>query len=183
MSGRESPGEAGGARGDPSPGSTGEERRGPISARISQAASEGQRVGIALGAFGLIHAGTIRFLDTARAACDRLFVAVLAQTPPSAGVCGNSTNLLRPEERVRILNLLRETDGAELVAPGGAALEEWRRAAPRAVWMISTAENDVDDSTIARLQELGATVKAIPGEGACSTRSLLARIQRRKDGT
>ena len=183
MSGRESPGEAGGARGDSSPGSTGEERREPVLARMSRAASEGERVGIALGTFGLIHAGTIRFLDAARAACDRLFVAALAQTPPPAGVCGSSTNLLHPEERVRILNLLRGTDGAGLVAPGGAALEEWRRAAPRAEWMISAAENDVDDSTIARLQKMGTTVRAIPGEGACTTRSLLARIQSGKDRT
>ena len=144
--------------------------------RLAACARSGERIGFALGTFPLIHAGTVVYLRRAREGCDRLFAIVL----PGEGEqdTGEGT-LLRPSERVRVLEMLVEVDGAiRIDLPDAPTLEEVHTAAPAAVWMRCTAENDVDDTTLRRLAQVGIEVNAVDAGQECTTRAILERVAR-----
>lgn len=148
-------------------------------AKLRRCAAEGLRVGIAVGAFALIHAGTVRFLRRARERCDRLFVAIVPQRRPPEG-SGKAENLLRPDERRRILAMMEEVDGALLLdRPEDLDADAWRRAAPDAAWMWSEAENDLDPPTREEWSRQGLEPEPISdGQEGCTTRLLLERLAR-----
>jgi cytidyltransferase-like protein len=131
-------------------------------------------VAVALGSFGLIHAGTIRFLRQACAAADRLFVAVLPEAAAAEG-------LMRPQERLRVLKALEEVAGADFLPLDPAALDQWKQAAPEAPWFRCAAENDVAPETLARLAETGLNVRSLEDTGECTTAALLERMGRGKE--
>jgi glycerol-3-phosphate cytidylyltransferase-like family protein len=147
--------------------------------RIRQCAAEGQRVGIAVGAFGLIHAGTIRFLKQASNRCDRLFVAIVSGdvTPFSPDAAAQIARLLRPDERERILGMTDGVEAASLVDPQ-ADLAAWVAAAPQAVWFLCQSEADLAAPVRDRLEALNVTVEMLPGDATCTTLDVLARLAR-----
>lgn len=151
-----------------------------VVARLGQCAARGERIGVALGVFGLIHAGTIAFLRQARARCDRLFVAVLPE-PERVEGAERAAELLRPDERLRILALVEgvEAGGVALLA-GGSPQEPrtWRQAAPEAIWMCAAAEEDVSATVRADLAQLGVELSALAGTETCTTRAVLERLAR-----
>ena len=146
----------------------------PILQQLAQATSEGAHLGIAVGSFGLIHAGTVRFLQEARCRCDRLFAAVLA-LPRDQGEDGG---LLRPDERLRILKLLCNIeDAGEISPPGAGDLEAWRQAAPNARWMVFAAEdNDPARAAATCLQAVGLDPVGIQETEHCTTAAVLQRM-------
>ena len=148
--------------------------------QLVQCTAKGLKPGIALGVFGLIHAGTIEFLRHARKECDRLFVAILPV--PSNSVASDKTSaLLRPEERVRILSAFVEVEAAGLVEEtGNPSLKALCEAAPQAVWFSSKAENDVDEATADRLGKLGSPLQVSTPHASCTTAALLERMVRGK---
>lgn len=148
-------------------------QRIPLAESLAACAGKGLRIGIALGAFGLIHAGTTRFLAQGRARCDRLFAAILPEGN-LPGASEQAAALLRPDERLRILRMMEAVDGAAFLETA----EECRRAAPEALWMSAEDEADIDPSTRADLDRLGIALEPIATPGACTTRSLLERIAR-----
>jgi len=123
---------------------------------------------VAIGAFGLIHAGTVRFLRAARAECDRLFVVVVAEA-------GAEKSLLTADERHRVLSALREIDGVAVVAqPSYGILAE---AAPDAAWFGFGAEEDLPRGLVATFQSAGIQMKFLNMGETCTTRSVLQRMR------
>ncbi|MBN1867825.1 hypothetical protein JW916_11080 [Candidatus Sumerlaeota bacterium] len=145
--------------------------------RIADCARAGERIGFALGAFVLIHAGTVRYLRRARERCDRLFAVAL---PVDEGASADAdATLLKPSERVRVLSMLRETDAALLAGSDGEpALDDLRAAAPRAAWMRCEAEEDVGADIAARLETMGIELAHVGSTGECTTLEVLRRIAR-----
>ncbi len=149
---------------------------GDLLENLRRDAAQGLRVGIALGAFGLVHAGSVRFLHLARGDCDRLYAAVLP-LGESSEESGKTAALLRPDERLRILAMLEEVDGTVLLK-GGDDLEALSRAAPEAVWMFAEAEGDVDPENRSKLSRLGLELRPLSTSEDCTTRLLLERLAR-----
>ena len=150
---------------------------GSVAEGLAECRSAGRRIGVAVGAFGLIHAGTVRFLRAARGECDSLFVALLA---PSAIPAGGERagQLLRPDERFRLLESLQDVDAvARIDQQGGMSLAELHAAAPGAEWLGSADDKDVDAATRDELRRLGVAVRDIVAAAGCTTQSVLRRMQ------
>lgn len=148
---------------------------GSVLEEIRQLLADGSRVGIAVGAFGLVHEGTVRFLRAARAECDCLFVAVLP-CEKLAAETRMAAALLRDDERLRILAMMEEVNGVGVVDEAAAPLPAWAEAATGATWFRSEEEDDVDAETLALLPE--SCKPAALSAGPCTTRVLLERISR-----
>ena len=147
-------------------------------AQLRRCHAEGLRPGLAVGAFGLIHAGTIRFLRRAREDCDRLFALISPMADPAGGT-GKAPELLRADERRRILAMMEEVDGVVLLErPEDFDAEAWRRAAPRARWARAGAEADVDPAVREKLKGQGVDLEALADSEDCTTRGLLERLAR-----
>ncbi|HNY25819.1 MAG TPA: hypothetical protein PLA90_09340 [Candidatus Sumerlaeota bacterium] len=151
----------------------------PILDRIRRCAAEGGRVGFAVGTFGLIHAGTVRFLKQAAGRCDRLFVAIVPGDADTVGpdAAAQIARLLRPDERERILGMTDGVEAAAQVDPQ-ADLAAWAAAAPQGVWFQCQSENDLAPAVQDRLQALKASVEVLPGDATCTTLDVLARLAR-----
>lgn len=147
-------------------------------ANLRRSAGQGARIGFALGAFGLIHAGTVRFLREAKARCDALGAVVLPQAELPRGT-EKAALLLKPDERRRILSVMEEVDAVALLDPGeqreiGRLVE----TAPEAEWMYDPAEGELDREIAARFALLGARWRPISAGQACTTRLILERLAR-----
>lgn len=137
---------------------------------LKESTTQGGHVAVAVGAFGLIHAGTVEFLRKAgERAQGPLYAAVLA-----APEQGDSTRLLRADERLRVLEQIEGVSAAALVE--AEDLEVWHRAAPAARWASSKAEADIEPPVGDLLKKLGVDLAEIETTGSCTTQSLLARM-------
>lgn len=70
---------------------------------------EGQRVGVAVGCFDLLHVGHVRLLAEARGAVDLVVVALNTDASVRA-LKGDARPLVRLEERAEVLAQLRSVD-------------------------------------------------------------------------
>jgi glycerol-3-phosphate cytidylyltransferase-like family protein len=147
--------------------------------RIGRCVAAGQNVGFAIGTFGLIHAGTVRFLKQAASRCDRLFVAIVPvdASTVSADAAAQIARLLRPDERERILSMTDGVEAAALVTPP-SALAVWSDAAPQAVWFHSQSESDLPPAVREQLETRAARIETLPGDSTCTTLDVLARLAR-----
>jgi bifunctional ADP-heptose synthase (sugar kinase/adenylyltransferase) len=145
---------------------------------MAERAGQGKRVGVAFGAWPLIHGGSVRFLEEARAACDFLYAVILGDASAADKTIDGKTaaGLLKPDERRRILAAMRMVDGVETVDSLGSVIEGCRKAAPRAVWFVNGSEGDVSEQTIAEIKRGGVQVQIIHEQDPCVTRALLRRM-------
>ncbi len=134
---------------------------------------DGRRVAVALGAFGLIHAGTLAFFDACLAQADQLVVGVLA--PHGAGRDGADC-LLRPDERLRIFRALEVVSAAETVADP-SALRSWHDAGADLAWHRAAAENDLSAAMSEALDEMAITVRTTGPRDTRTTGALVARMK------
>jgi hypothetical protein len=152
-----------------------------LASALEQCSRRGVRIGVALGAFGLIHAGTVRFLHAAKAQCDSLLVAVLSGSGekmggdnPSARPETSARHLLRPDERRRVLAAMKGVEAAGLAEDEGLSLAEWARRVPSARWFVDGAEDA--PACGALLEGLGIRAETLHPEDSCTTRGLLVRM-------
>ena len=156
---------------------------GELAAALEECSKKGGRIGIATGTFGLIHAGTVRFLRAARAECDHLFVAIFSEPagddgsgdPPSR-IETAARHLMKPGERRRVLTAIEGVEVADFAGQDGLSLSEWVRLAPSARWMASDSEGDVGAGCEAQLRQAGVTIQMIHEGDSCTTRALLRRM-------
>lgn len=138
----------------------------------------GKKVGVALGSFPLIHAGTVRFLRAARAQCDVLVALVAAGNAEEAA---DKPLFLKLEERRRVLAAFQEVGFAAIAGrEGGLTLDECRAAAPKAVWMQAAAENDFppESPLRAELESMGVRLKNCHSRETCTSAEVLRRMAR-----
>lgn len=140
--------------------------------KLPPALRAGAGVAVCVGRFGLIHAGTVAFLDAARGIRPQgpLVGAVWApETAPS-----RASGLMAAEERVRVLKALRQVDDAALMDDAN----RWVDAAPDALWCVRAgADEEATAPLVAALRRRGAQVHAIACPGP-TTAQLLERMAR-----
>jgi len=129
-----------------------------------------KKIGIAVGAYPLIHAGTVRFLRDARAQCDVLIALVFP------GETAGLKQFLRVEERQQILSGFQEVEAAAIVSSSN--LEECKKVAPEAVWMVAASEVQFpEEIAVAReLARLEIRVKRVHPDEFCTSAEVLTRM-------
>ena len=127
-----------------------------------------------LGAFELLHAGTVRFLRQAGRECNRLFACVLPRNGSQSG------SMLRVEERLQLLLALEQVSGACIIRDQQILPPLARQWATGVKWFKSDSECDVAESLWLDITRSGAKTIALPGDGSCTTPLLLKRMAARK---
>jgi rfaE bifunctional protein nucleotidyltransferase chain/domain len=140
---------------------------------ISAERSAGRRVGFTCGAFDLMHAGHAQYLAKARAACDRLLVAV--NSDASVKRYKSPLRPINPEaERLYLVAALASVDAVTL-------LDDDRPLNLLLRWKPDLYIKGGDYQTAklrsgAAVEAYGGRVVAIPSDFATSTSAMLARI-------
>jgi len=135
----------------------------------------GSNAVVALGSYGLIHAGTIRFLRAARAALGGAGqVYLFALAAPGSRAAG----LMREDERLRVLAALDEVDGVGLAGAPGPDFEVWADAGRGALWALSSDEDGAGAEVRDFLSARGVRFASFGVAEGCTTASLLERMSR-----
>jgi D-glycero-D-manno-heptose 1,7-bisphosphate phosphatase len=134
----------------------------------------GRRVGFTCGSFDILHAGHVQYLAKARAACDRLLVAV--NSDESVGRYKNPLRPINPErERMYALAGLASVDAV-------TRLDDDRPLNLLLRWKpdFYIKGGDYQSSSLRSgqaVEEYGGSVLVIPSDFATSTSGMIARIE------
>lgn len=140
---------------------------------VEAARKAGQRIGFTCGSFDLVHAGHAQYLAKARAACDRLLVAVNSDASVQ-----RYKSPLRPinpeEERMYLVAALASVDAVTPVDDDRplSLLLRWKPD-------LYIKGGDYQSSSLrsgAAVEAYGGRVLVIPSDFATSTSKMLARI-------
>lgn len=140
---------------------------------LMEAARAGKRLAFAPAPYFLVHAGTVDFLN--QLACRAEFItALILPMPPFQNAA--LTQLLRLDERRRVLAALEPVGEALLLPDEPEVLGEWKNAFPEALWAWDNGETGLD---------AGPWKKALPALQAlerkgfdCHCGELLQRMSR-----
>src|SRR3954454_8348398 len=133
----------------------------------------GRRVGFTCGSFDLLHAGHAQYLAKARAACDRLLVAV--NSDASVRRYKNPLRPINPEgERMTVVAALAAVDAVTI-------LDDDRPLSLLLRWKpdLYIKGGDYQSSSLrsaAAVEEYGGKVLLIPSDFATSTSAIIERI-------
>lgn len=135
--------------------------------------SAGRRVGFTCGSFDILHAGHVQYLARARAACDRLLVAV--NSDESVGRYKGPLRPINPErQRMYVVAGLASADAV-------TRLDDDRPLPLLLRWKpdLYIKGGDYQSSSLrsaAAVEAYGGSVLVIPSDFATSTSALVARI-------
>ena len=138
---------------------------------IQSAMEQNTSIAIALGEFGLIHAGTIEYLkQIIEQNNSTLFVAIFPNWDKE-----NSKQLLRTDEKFRLIQMMENVKGVILLSEDLSELETIKQTAPEAQWYIHGNESSFA-SNLEKIQQQDIQPTQIETNQDCTTEDILQRM-------
>ncbi len=138
---------------------------------LQSATEQNTSIAIALGEFGLIHAGTIEYLKQIIEQTDSaLFVAIFPNWDKE-----NSKQLLRTDEKFRLIQMMENVKGVILLSEDLCVLKAIKEIAPDALWYIHANERNFS-TNFEQIQQQQIKPELINTNQDCTTENILQRM-------